>query len=177
MHDLISIFWFLLPAGMANMAPIAFNRLPLLNIPIDFGVKFRGQPIFGPHKTYRGFAVGIAVAIISVYIQKWLLPYAASYQIIDYSATNLMWLGFLLGFGALAGDLIKSFAKRRVGLPAGKSWVPFDQVDWVIGAVLATSLVANFTTKQILLALVVFGALHPLSNLVGYGLKFKPNKF
>ena len=177
MHDLITIFWFLLPAGMANMAPIIFNRLPLLNVPVDFGRQWRGKPIFGPHKTYRGFFVGVVLAIGFVYLQKWLAPHIGSYNLVNYQTINLIGLGFLLGFGALTGDLLKSFAKRRVGRRSGQSWVPFDQIDWVVGALVASSLVANFTLQQVLLALIVFCLLHPVSNLVGYALKFKPNKF
>ena len=177
MHGFISIFWFLLPAGLANMAPIIFNRLPLLATPVDFGRRWRGEPIFGPHKTYRGFLVAIILAIVAVYIQKWLAPHTGSYNLVDYKTINLVLLGFLLGFGALAGDLLKSFAKRRVGRKSGQSWVPFDQIDWVVGALIATSFIANFSFSQILEALVVFGLLHPVSNLLGYALKFKPNKF
>lgn len=177
MHDILSVIWFLLPAGFANMAPIIFNRLPLLAVPVDFGLKLNGKEIFGPHKTWRGLAVGVMVAIAIVYIQKGLSGHTASVNLINYSSTNLVWLGFLLGFGALVGDMVKSFFKRRINIKPGRPWVPFDQVDWVIGAIVFTEPIKSLSNKQILIALVVFGLSHPLANLLGYGLRFKPNKF
>jgi hypothetical protein len=47
-----------------------------------------------------------------------------------------LFFGFWIGFCALLGDLAKSFFKRQREIPPGKSWVPFDQIDWGIGAVL-----------------------------------------
>jgi hypothetical protein len=31
-------------------------------------------------------------------------------------------------------DSVKSFVKRRVGIAPGAPWIPFDQLDFVIGA-------------------------------------------
>jgi CDP-2,3-bis-(O-geranylgeranyl)-sn-glycerol synthase len=45
-------------------------------------------------------------------------------------------LGFLLGLGAMAGDAAKSFFKRRLGIAPGHPWIPFDQIDFQIGALL-----------------------------------------
>lgn len=177
MHTILATIWFLLPAGFANMAPIIFNRLPLLQVPVDFGLKYKGKEIFGPHKTWRGLIVGIALAIVVVYIQKSLQFHTASINLVDYAKTNLIWLGFLLGFGALLGDMVKSFFKRRFNIKPGKSWVPFDQVDWVIGAIILAEPVKSLSNKQIAIALIIFGLAHPLANLLGYGLRFKPNKF
>jgi CDP-2,3-bis-(O-geranylgeranyl)-sn-glycerol synthase len=37
-------------------------------------------------------------------------------------------------FGALFGDITKSFFKRRVGKNRGEDWIPFDQIDFIAGA-------------------------------------------
>lgn len=172
----IGVFWFFLPAGVANMVPILFKWLPLLDTPIDFNKKIGELPVFGPHKTYRGFLVGIIFAIFAVYLQAALTP-ERSYWLVNYASVNLVLLGFLLGFGALAGDLVKSFFKRRIKIASGRTWVPFDQTDWIFGALLLSGTVVNFSFQQVLAALILFGILHPLINLVGYFLKLKPNKF
>jgi CDP-2,3-bis-(O-geranylgeranyl)-sn-glycerol synthase len=52
----------------------------------------------------------------------------------DYSRWPV--LGVLLGVGAIGGDSAKSFLKRRRGIPAGARWVPADQLDFVVGALL-----------------------------------------
>ena len=42
-----------------------------------------------------------------------------------------------LGFGAILGDHAESFVKRRLGLPSGTAFIPFDQTDYLVGALLA----------------------------------------
>lgn len=165
-----------MPAGVANMAPIIFNRLPFLNVPVDFGRTWKGKPIFGSHKTYRGFVVGVIMAVGTAYLQKILYPHFESLSLVDYSQINVVWLGLLQGFGALGGDLVKSFVKRRLNIPSGQSWVPFDQTDAIFGALFLTSFIVDLSTQQIIVAVLTFGLLHPLANLLGYILKFKPSK-
>ncbi len=173
----IKLFWLFLPAGIANMSPVFFRRLSILNIPIDFNKKLGREAFFGPNKTYRGFLVGLILSIGAVYLQKILYPYLKAYSFVDYSQINFLLLGFLLGFGALFGDLIKSFIKRRFGILAGKSWIPFDQIDWIIGAIILTYLLVPMSPKEILIIFVLFGILHPVVNFMGYILQLKPNKF
>lgn len=172
----IGVFWFFMPASIASIAPILFKWLPLFNVPIDFNKKLKGMPIFGPNKTYRGFFVGIIFAIATVYLQKAITP-DRSYWLVDYSTINAISLGLLQGLGALGGDLIKSFFKRRIKIPSGHTWVPFDQIDWVLGTLLFCSLMVSFTFSQIITSIIILGLIHPIVNLVGYGLRIKSNKF
>jgi CDP-2,3-bis-(O-geranylgeranyl)-sn-glycerol synthase len=165
------------PAGVANMSPVLFKWLPVLNKPVDFGKTFGGKPLFGKNKTYRGFLVGILMAILVVYLEKILYNFLAPYSIVDYSQINIFWLGFLLGFGALFGDLIESFMKRQKGVAPGKSWAPFDQIDWVLGALIFVHLYFPIGLSIWITALIIFGLLHPVINLIGYYLGIKKNKF
>jgi CDP-diglyceride synthetase len=41
----------------------------------------------------------------------------------------------------MTGDAVKSFFKRRLGITPGKSWFPFDQLDFVLGAILFVSII------------------------------------
>ena len=177
LESIISIFWLLLPAGIANMSPVLFKWLPVLAKPVDFNKKFKKKPIFGRNKTWRGLVCGTLVAILIVYVQKLLYPYMKAYSFVDYSGTNFVLLGFLLGFGALAGDLVESFLKRQRNTPPGKSWPPWDQIDWIIGALLLVSFFVPLSAEMIVIALLLFGILHPMINLLGYVLKIKKNKF
>lgn len=176
MQDTLSIFWFFMPAAVATMAPVLFKWLPIFDTPIDFGKKLNGMPIFGPHKTYRGFIVGVIFAIATVYLQKSITP-DRSYWLVNYAMVSAISLGFLQGFGALLGDLIKSFFKRRIKIPSGHTWVPFDQIDWVIGTLIFCSLMVSFTLTQLIISIILFGLIHPVVNIVGYGLRIKSNKF
>src|SRR5579872_6927955 len=101
MHLILSVFWFFLPAGFANMAPSIFARLPFLGTPVDFNKKLWGQPAIGSHKTYRGFFFGILFAWFFVFLQRLLYSHMRGYSLVDYQTVNLWELGFLLGFGAL----------------------------------------------------------------------------
>ena len=159
------------------MAPVLFNRLPLLGSPIDFGYAWRGKQLFGPNKTWRGLVSGCLAAVGVVYLQKWLSPHTTSINLVDYASINLVLLGMLQGLVALGGDLIESFAKRRADISAGRPWVPFDQTDWIIGALVLTYNQARYSFAIAISALLLFGALHPLANLAGYVLRLKPNKF
>ena len=170
---IIETFWLLLPAGIANMSPVLFKWVPVLQTPVDFGRKFRNKPVFGRNKTYRGLLFGILAAILTVWLQKIIgLP-----SLVDYAAINVIILGALLGGGALAGDLVKSFLKRQRGIKPGKQWVPFDQLDWIIGALIFVSFYIPLSLTQVITGLILFGILHPIINLIGYALKIKKNKF
>jgi CDP-2,3-bis-(O-geranylgeranyl)-sn-glycerol synthase len=175
---ILQSFWFLLPAGFANMAPVLFKNINFLNYPIDFDKSFHGRPIFGHNKTFRGFFFGILTAILIVYLQSLLNPYLdPTFSLVDYNQTNIFILGFLLGFGALLGDLVKSFFKRRANIEPGESWMPFDQIDWVLGALLVTSIYIVPSLNIILISLILFSILHIVINYLGYTIGIKRNKF
>ncbi|MCK5282982.1 MAG: CDP-2,3-bis-(O-geranylgeranyl)-sn-glycerol synthase [Nanoarchaeota archaeon] len=135
---ILQSIYFIVPAYFANMAPVIAKKLKILqevNKPIDMNTKFDdGKPIFGKHKTYRGFIVAIIMGIIFAYLQMFLYRFSffRSISITDYSSA--LSLGFLLGFGAITGDLMKSFFKRRLNIKSGKKFIPFDQADFVLGA-------------------------------------------
>ena len=173
---LLKSFWFMLPAGFANMAPVLFKWLPFLGTPIDLNRKYRGKPIFGSHKTYRGFLVGVVFATLIVWFQMHFYEYTATISIIDYKRVNIVLLGFLFGFGALFGDLIKSFFKRRLNIISGISWPPFDQIDWIIGSLCLVSFYITIPWKILLTIFILFGLLHPIVNLIGYYMKIKKEK-
>lgn len=167
---IIRAFWLFLPAGIANMAPVFFKKVPFLDKPIS-------KKLFGEHKTYRGFFFGILLSIITIYLQKLLYPWMADYSIIDYSSVNVLLPGFLLGFGALAGDLVKSYFKRKAGIEPGKAWIPFDQLDWIAGALICVAFYIKLSIEITVVTVVLFGLLHPAINLIGYLFKAKKEQF
>ena len=174
---IIQAFWLLLPAGFANMAPVLFNKLNFLNYPVDFNIQLKKKPLLGKNKTFRGLFFGIILSIIVVYVQKLAHPVMKSYSLIDYSVANILLVGFLLGFGALFGDMLKSFFKRRININPGKPWAPFDQIDWILGSLIFINFYIRTPLAIIFFALLIFGILHPSINYIGYVLKLKKNKF
>ena len=49
-----------------------------------------------------------------------------------------------ISFGALIGDIIESFFKRRIGKGRGEDWIPFDQIDFILGALFFGFVMASF---------------------------------
>jgi CDP-2,3-bis-(O-geranylgeranyl)-sn-glycerol synthase len=175
--------WYFLPAYFANMAPNFFRKtLHTLAKPIDHGATFRGKRVFGDHKTYRGFVAGAFVAIVIILLQRaaYSVSFFQALSLIDYSAQplgKLIFLGFLLGFGALLGDAVKSFFKRQVGVQPGKSWFPFDQLDFVIGGLLLSFMIYLPSNTAILAILILSPLLHVIVKYCGWLLKIDKEKF
>ncbi len=179
---ILQCLYFMLPAYIANMAPVfaqKFGALKFLARPVDGGRTFHGQPIFGAHKTWRGFVVGVAMAIVVAWLQNLLYPISVfkNLSLLNYSETNLWLLGFFLGFGALFGDLIKSFFKRRVNLAPGAPWIPFDQIDFVLGALIFVSPIFLLPWQALLVIILITPVLHILTNQTGFILKIKNTKW
>lgn len=179
MKIILSVLWFFLPAGLGNLAPIIAAKIPILkkySHPIDNLQKFRGKRILGDHKTVRGLIAGICAGIITVYLQVILynhFHFFRSVSIINYNAINPFLFGFLCSFGALFGDGLKSFFKRQLNIPAGKSWFPFDQIDYILGGILFTSLYVRLSLNLYLILFIVWFFLHPLSTFIGWLLRLK----
>jgi hypothetical protein len=69
------------------------------------------------------------MAVATASIQDWIAWDGAI-------VTSAGWLatGLRFGFGAVAGDAAKSFFKRRLAIAPGSPWIPFDQLDFAVGA-------------------------------------------
>ena len=86
-------------------------------------------------------------------------------------------LGFLLGAGAIFGDAVfGAFVKRRFGLPRGAPAPLLDQLDFVVGALLAASFVVSISLTTVLVLVIFTPLAHLAVNMIGYkvGLKREP---
>jgi len=177
----IEYLWFFLPAGIANMMPVFMRRkLEFLNIPVDGGKTFKGKRILGSNKTWRGLIFGTLISIIIVFVQTYLYNNFESFRnisIVPYNEHNFVLLGFLIGFGALLGDLVKSFFKRQVGHKPGDKFFPFDQVDFVLGFLALTSIIFRPAWQVYVFLILFVPALHILTNHIGYYLGIQKTKW
>lgn len=173
-----STIYLLLPAYLANMAPVIAGRLGFwsrLNTPLDNNKTFFGQPIFGPGKTWRGLLIGCIASILMAGLQAMLyqLGWVRSLSPVNFLQVNWFVFGLLAGLGALAGDILKSFAKRQLHIASGQPWPVFDQLDFLAGTVLATWWLFPWHANRLWIAIIITLIVHPLSNVVGYLLKIK----
>jgi CDP-2,3-bis-(O-geranylgeranyl)-sn-glycerol synthase len=168
---ILETLYFVLPGFCANMAPIIVkNHFRSLAVPVDMGVKWRGKPLLGTHKTVRGFIAGVIAAVFVVFLQKlvYYLGYLHSWAYIDYSAANAILVGSLLGLGALVGDSFKSLIKRRFGIKEGERFMPWDQLDYVIGMGIFALFIKPLTFSMWLELIIAGFLLHIIVTRIGY---------
>lgn len=180
MSDILFALWFFAPAGIANSMPVFASRiraLDPLNKPLDNNKIYRGKRLFGAHKTYRGLLVavlsGIAVAGIQIVLyanNSWVFSVVNR---LNYSSLSILLLGALLGGGAIIGDAIKSFFKRQASVPAGKTWFPFDQIDYIVGGIFFSLSYVILNIKIYLLILCLYFILHIATVYLGWLLKLR----
>lgn len=179
LNDILLGLWFFIPAGTANVLPIFAAKAPYIkkfNTPIDNYQSFRGIRILGNHKTIRGFIIGILGAICVAHLQNWYYQENTWLQnniTINYQAISITLLGLLLGSGALIGDAVKSFFKRQKQIPSGQTWFPMDQIDYILGGLLFSSLLITLTLSQYLIITTLWFIIHLISSLTGYLLNLK----
>ncbi len=171
------LLWFFLPVATANMAPVLFkNQLNALAKPIDGGRLFRGQPLFGDHKTWRGLIVATLTGGV-VFLVQWLLTQQFPQQLTNWAPFDITlgpwWFGFVLGFAAIFGDLVKSFFKRRVNIASGKTWFPFDQIDLIVFPLLTMGFFYPITSITIIVTQLLVPVLHVSVNRIGFWLHLK----
>lgn len=168
---LFQTLWLGLPAAVSNMIPpIATRLIPrVLNTPVDLGKTFRGKRILGDNKTLRGLLFGILAGELVFLIQQLLAQqsFFPKLNVIPYN--HLPWyFGFLFGIGALGGDMLKSFLKRQFGIPPGHTWIPFDQIDWIVGLLVVLLLFVSIPLSIIVFGLVLGILLHIIVKFTGF---------
>lgn len=164
---IISALVFFLPAYIANAMPVIANKLNIFK-PIAFPIN---KKVFGKAKTYRGFFVGIIGALIVGAIQSMFGYYG--FFVKEGTILFTLLLSFYLGFGALLGDLVKSYIKRKIGKKSGKPWIIFDQIDYVIGALLMSYILVQPPMLIIIILLIISPIFSITANIIAYKLKIK----
>ena len=167
---IISAWYFFLPAYFANMAPVLFRWIPFLGKPIH-------EKLFGEHKTWRGLIAAPILAVVVFWLQqKIYLSGFQEWSLIDYSDFSL-WLGWWMGSGAILGDLVKSYYKRKEGIKVGVRWFPFDQLDFVIGGIVGAWVFYVPPLEVMVVLLLISPLLHIIVNHLGYCLKIRKEKW
>jgi CDP-2,3-bis-(O-geranylgeranyl)-sn-glycerol synthase len=78
-----------------------------------------------------------------------------------------------MGFAALVGDSLKSFFKRRLNLRPGAPWIPFDQIDFVVAALIVLSFWIKIDWLEMAIVLALSFLADVIVNQLSYRLGIK----
>jgi CDP-2,3-bis-(O-geranylgeranyl)-sn-glycerol synthase len=182
---ILSCFYFFLPAYFTNMTPSLVSQLGFLKSwakPIDLGKKFAGKPFLGDHKTWRGVILGPTAGILIVFLQKYLFSKFAFIEEIsffNYQEVNILFFALLITLGTICGDLFFAFIKRRLNLRPGARFLPFDQINYVIGAAIFLTLFSgiNIAIEVWVTILILTFLLHLTATQLGFLLGLSRSKW
>ena len=192
-----------LPRLLEEIAGTAYLLLPLLGgagvhglcmkygwlgglaRPIDAGRSFRGRPIFGHGKTFRGPLCVAAGAGAVWWLQQGVLHRVdalAAVELVDDATLPGWWFGAAAGAAAELAELPNSFVKRRLGIAPGGTargllavlFYLWDQLDLLLGFWLALATALPVTPIRVAASALLVGAIHPLVTLAGYLLGMRP---
>jgi len=166
---ILKAVWLMLPAYIANPTAVVFGG----GTPIDYGRNWKdGRRMLGDGKTFRGLLGGTVCGIIVGLMQ---MNVQSQWSLGSFTFTAII----TLSLGALLGDIVKSFIKRRLGFERGEKFPIVDQLDFVAGAWILTYVFEpgwftnNFTFWIIITVLILTPILHRITNIIGYYIKLK----
>ena len=178
-HPLLFLlgFWYILPAYVANGFAVFAGLLPSRH-PIDRGRLFNdGYSLFGSGKTWEGFFggffSGVILGVLQVLTAPILLDLILSsgldlppdfYPVVMLSIPLVV----VVALGALVGDIIGSFFKRRLKMARGKPAPLLDQLDFLLMALFFGLLVYPLPVLLAIFLLIVTPVIHLLANAIGY---------
>lgn len=127
---------------LANGAPVVAKKVlgEYFSWPLDGNIRFvDGRPLFGTSKTVRGILVSILVTSACAPL------------------LGLTWkLGLMVAATAMAGDLLSSFLKRRLGLKPSSKAVGLDQIPESLFPLLACRSALSLATLDIAVGTIIF---------------------
>jgi len=176
---IVQAIFAMLPAYVANPMAVLTGG----GAPIDGGRVWRdGRRVLGDGKTWRGLlggtVSGVALCgILSVAARLSGADALTDFLMPGWDGLSWLWVGALLAFGALFGDSVKSFFKRRLGRDRGAKAPLMDMYDFVLGAFLWAGVLAwpwfqgafhLWAPWHLLVVIVVTPLLHRGANIIGY---------
>jgi len=165
--------WAVLPAYLPNSSAALFGG----GKPIDAGKTWKGRRVLGDGKTWRGTFAGV----LSGSLLGLVMNYVNSVFGLGFPIFSVSVL-VLLPLGAMLGDLVASFVKRRLGKERGRAFPLVDQLDFLVGALTLVYLfnyswsVQNLGSTELVILFILTPVVHLSVNVVGYvlGVKNEP---
>ena len=175
--NFLSVIYFYLPGAVANMGANVSRFIPFfkkIDKPIDGGRMWKGQRLIGEHKTWGGFLGGVLIGFVFGIFKIFVLDRIwIGSLFLSLNTVQSVFLVFILSFGALTGDVVKSVIKRVLNIPPHSAWIPFDEIDHTTMAMLLVKIFFAIEWRVIYLVIVLYFVLHLISNVIGYKIKIK----
>lgn len=159
------VTWLIAPvllAGLVHVAVLKAGVLQALSVPLDAGARWRGKPIFGSNKTWRGPIVMTLGTAGATALQRVLLRPPPTYRL-----ERAPMKGATIGLTYTLAELPNSFVKRRRGIAPGElshhlGGVQYvvDQLDSVAGCLIAARVVYRAPPKDLVAAFAVGAGVH-----------------
>lgn len=157
-ESILSAIYFFLPAYAANICACMLGH----GRPLDLGKNFiDGRRILGDGVTIRGSAAGIFCGTLVGIAQEFA------------SGGSRIFLSILLSTGAIVGDAVGSFIKRRLGMPRGAHAPVLDQLNFVVVALFFASFAVEIPLQTVIILFILTPIGHLAVNKTGYLLKLK----
>lgn len=165
--------WLILPVvlgGLGHVAVLKTDLLRALSVPLDGGACWRGRPVFGANKTWRGIVVMTGSTALASGAQAALtrrLRWRSALEMEDSARLNAWAVGAVYGLIYCVAELPNSFVKRRLGIAPGAramrgAWLQYvvDQADSVVGCLIPLRLLYGSSGGELMTALVLGLAIH-----------------
>jgi len=159
LSQVISAFWFVLPAYFANGGALVLGG----GRPLDASrCLWDGRRVFGDGVTVRGTVGGTAVGTL-----------VGALQMGAYGLPRSLALGLALGGGAMVGDILGSFLKRRINIARGNPAPGLDQLGFLLVALAFGALVVPISFRTFLILIILTPLIHLVTNAIAYQLGMK----
>jgi CDP-archaeol synthase len=148
---------------LANGTPVVAKKLfgDRFGQPFDGGARFfDGRPLFGRSKTLRGIVLALVVTALGAPL------------------VGVDWhIGLLIGATAMAGDLLSSFAKRRMGLEPSSRALGLDQIPESLFPMLAGAGIYGLSIADIAAGVALFFVGELVMSRVLYRLRLRDRPY
>ena len=138
----LAVLQLLILLALANGSPVVAKRIfgNYCSWPVDGNIKFvDGRPIFGASKTVRGI-------LVSIFITSTCAPLLGL----------TLKLGLVVATTAMAGDLLSSFLKRRLGLQSSSKAMGLDQIPESLLPLLACRQALSLSLLDVVVGTTIF---------------------
>lgn len=134
----------LLAAMAANLALYLSGHVPTIALapPLDGGAHWKGCRLIGDGRRLLGLTVALlasgTVGLLSGHF----------------------WIGVTAAIGVDVATVLHSFLKRRLGIPRGQAHLPWDHLDYILGALIAYGLSQPVSPFAFLSCTLIGGCAH-----------------